>query len=1171
MPALYLIDRPEPNAFATGRNASHAAVAVTTGILGIMDDRQLRGVLAHEISHITNRDMLVGTIAATIGGAISFLGNMALWSSMFGGGDDEGGVPMPLMLLSAILAPIAATIIQLSVSRSREYGADLSGAELTQDPEGLASALERSTPSTSELQAAARRHVPSRPTAGAAAGACRDGPPLHREPARRAAPGQPVQHPSAHRRARPPVAQLPRRVTSGRSAANREPLSPRPRAPPRGRDPSGRFSAYASLRRVARQPGAVTSPHGSHLLGRVPRRSSASSWRSTWASSTSDAHVVPTRGGARPGPPSGSRSRSSSASACSSGRARGRHRSGSRATSSSTPCRSTTCSCSRSCSAAFAVPRELQHRVLFWGVVGALVMRFVLILVGAHAHRELPLDHLRVRRVPGVHGHPDGCSAAARHETHPENNPIVRFARRHMRVVPDFQGQKFFIPTAVGPRRDAPAAGAHRGRDVRPHLRGRLHPGHLRGHHRPVHRVHQQRVRDPRPALAVLPAGGCGGPVPLPEAGPRRGAHLRGRQDAAHGHPPPRAGGVAADHPGAAGREHRGVAHRRPSRGPSTRHRRRRGAGPRLGRRALAPRGCRTQRSGSSFARPRHNEVAKRYGQMALVVCHEGALDDHGAGVVGTRQVVGAAVPDPRRLGGTRLDGHARLGDRHATGAGCAAPTGRPGGGAGSSPGRPKRGVSPSSTTEPATLSRRRRVRLMPSRQRLASLRSIDAVVDSRTRRWPPTITMAGWMRGDLPDRGLAPCPAAAIGGRRVRHLAGRLGDDPARANRGPSRPLERASPHERVRVADEDHPDAAPLADATREHRRRPLALVARRVGGGAVERRGQRRPQRARHRAPSWVLPSARSSSLASSCQSSTRSSSVSGSTWVGPEALLTRVREAGRRPGPPRHRGRRPGRCRRCAGRWSPSTTSNALRNRSRSRSLIAVGDPVAVGVRAPGSSPRRYSQRVSSPSVSGSSRSSMCRRHRCPRRAGRCSTGRARRRSAGRPRPDRRWPTGGRRDAHEGDDARAATHAADPRAMRRPRRAASALGIPGEDPTDPPDGRRAVRDDRLQVCRGSRSPGDSPMPPAMSLRRHVRRRAAGGDRGAHARLDLEVEHLERAHVVGGQLGGGEPGPQPLGARLVLLLERLPDHQVDGGSSVMPRVWVSTSRIALVTARR
>jgi heat shock protein HtpX len=133
MPRLYVIDRPEPNAFATGRSPKHAAVAVTTGILNVMGDRQLRGVLAH--------DMLVGTIAATIGGAISFLGNMALWSSMFGGGDEDN-VPLPLMLLTAILAPIAATIIQLAVSRSREYGADVSGARLTGDPEGLASALE---------------------------------------------------------------------------------------------------------------------------------------------------------------------------------------------------------------------------------------------------------------------------------------------------------------------------------------------------------------------------------------------------------------------------------------------------------------------------------------------------------------------------------------------------------------------------------------------------------------------------------------------------------------------------------------------------------------------------------------------------------------------------------------------------------------------------------------------------------------------------------------------------------------------------------------------------------------------------------------------------------------------------------------------------------------------
>jgi heat shock protein HtpX len=152
MPRLYVIDRPEPNAFATGRSPKHAAVAVTTGILSVMGERQLRGVLAHEISHITNRDMLVGTIAATIGGAISFLGNMALWSSMFGG-NDEDSLPLPLMLLTAILAPIAATIIQLAVSRSREYGADQSGAALTGDPEGLASALETLEGVNKQLQA----------------------------------------------------------------------------------------------------------------------------------------------------------------------------------------------------------------------------------------------------------------------------------------------------------------------------------------------------------------------------------------------------------------------------------------------------------------------------------------------------------------------------------------------------------------------------------------------------------------------------------------------------------------------------------------------------------------------------------------------------------------------------------------------------------------------------------------------------------------------------------------------------------------------------------------------------------------------------------------------------------------------------------------------------------
>ena len=141
MPRLYVVERPEPNAFATGRDPGHAAVAVTTGILDLMDERELRGVLAHELSHVRNRDTLVGTIAATIGGAISFLAQMAQFQMIFGGGrDDDNGGGFGA-LIAIILAPIAALIIQLAVSRGREYGADRSGAQLTGDPEGLARAL----------------------------------------------------------------------------------------------------------------------------------------------------------------------------------------------------------------------------------------------------------------------------------------------------------------------------------------------------------------------------------------------------------------------------------------------------------------------------------------------------------------------------------------------------------------------------------------------------------------------------------------------------------------------------------------------------------------------------------------------------------------------------------------------------------------------------------------------------------------------------------------------------------------------------------------------------------------------------------------------------------------------------------------------------------------------
>ncbi|HKG18322.1 MAG TPA: zinc metalloprotease HtpX [Candidatus Limnocylindrales bacterium] len=165
MPRLYVIDRAEPNAFATGRDPEHSAVAVTTGILNLMDDRQLAGVLAHELSHVKNRDTLVGTIAATIGGAVSFMAQMAQFQMIFGGGrdDEEGGGGLGA-LVAIILAPIAALIIQLAVSRGREYGADTSGAALTRDPEGLAQALEKLEAANqhSGLRARLAQRLPSR-------------------------------------------------------------------------------------------------------------------------------------------------------------------------------------------------------------------------------------------------------------------------------------------------------------------------------------------------------------------------------------------------------------------------------------------------------------------------------------------------------------------------------------------------------------------------------------------------------------------------------------------------------------------------------------------------------------------------------------------------------------------------------------------------------------------------------------------------------------------------------------------------------------------------------------------------------------------------------------------------------------------------------------------------
>jgi heat shock protein HtpX len=145
MPKLYLIPQEAPNAFATGRDEKHAAVAVTDGILRILDERELRGVLAHELSHIKNRDILIGTIAATMAGAISMLANMAHWGMIFGGRsseDREGGHPI-VALLMIIVAPLAAMLVQMAISRHREYGADETGAAIAGDPLSLASALRK--------------------------------------------------------------------------------------------------------------------------------------------------------------------------------------------------------------------------------------------------------------------------------------------------------------------------------------------------------------------------------------------------------------------------------------------------------------------------------------------------------------------------------------------------------------------------------------------------------------------------------------------------------------------------------------------------------------------------------------------------------------------------------------------------------------------------------------------------------------------------------------------------------------------------------------------------------------------------------------------------------------------------------------------------------------------